>query len=329
MQRRLQGVLKAALLCAAFCLSNAHMIALSQDGGAHLIGQFNAELPLRDLAINCGSSQVFLFGDTFSTVSPTVTGWRPNTGARLADGRLIALNNDQALWYPDGDASASVPSGCVTIGGVMVAFYTDVSSNTGHDFQAVSSGVVVSSDGGATWVKHRLFEGDGSRAQAAFAVTGDGYVYLLMTGAGRVGAATLARTHDLLDAAVYTWWDGVDWGAWESAAVVIPGQVGEASIYHNGDSASGAAPRSAESPDAESEWLVAYLDPSLNGVVLRRSPSLVGAWGEAEMLVDWDIAHGTYAPQFLDCGRFLLSHFESNTINGLTYPAYAVYEWGL
>ncbi len=283
---------------------------LVAQSGATLIDTFNLEaMPYRDLAINCQGG-LFLFGDSFASISP-VSGWRPNTGGIVSNGRLTALNGDAALWQPDGDAVTSVPSGCARFGGAVVAYYTDVTANTGHDFTASSGGVVLSNDGGATWVKHRLFDGDGGRAQAALVTPGDGYLYAFMTGAGRVGAATLARTGEPTNAAAWAWWNGGDWGAWEGAQAVIPGNVGELSICWNGV-----------------EWLAAYLDPALNGVVQRRSAALVGAWGEAEMLVSWDVAHGTYAPQWVDCGnRFLLSHFESNTINGMQYPAYQVYEW--
>jgi hypothetical protein len=309
MHKQVQRLFKATLLGVAFVFCFAHMIAFAQSG-ATLIDTFNLErLPYRDLSINCGGG-LFLFGDTFASLSPA-GGWRPNTGGLVSGGRLSALNGDAALWQPDGDASASVPSGCARYGGQIVAWYTDATTLSGHDFQAVSGGVVISNDGGATWTKHRLFDGDGGRAQAALVTPGDGYLYTFMAGAGRVGAATLARTGDPVNAGSYAWWNGGGWGAWESAAAVIPGTVGEASICWNG-----------------MEWLAAYLDPALNGTVQRRSPSLVGPWGEAEMLVDWGLAHGTYSPQWLDCGRrFLLSHFEANTINGLTWPAYNVYEW--
>ncbi len=294
--------------------------ALTQDG-LHLIAPFNEELPLRDLAVSCGNG-VYLFGDTFSAINGL--GWRPNTGARLVNGNLTPLNNDQVLWVADPDTEAaaqaltppqhgqSVPSSCIEINGVLYAWYTDAASNRGHDFQAVNAGVAVSWDNGATWAKVRLFEGDTSYTQAMFASVEGGYLYMLMSGAGRVGSATLARTPAMTDPSAYEWFDGAVWGPLQNAVPVITGQVGEGSVCYDGQA-----------------WQALYLDPSYNGIVLRSAPSLEGAWDAPNVVLSWDRVHGVYAPEWAECGRrFLLSHFERVNVDGQDLPAYQVYVWG-
>ena len=293
-----------ALLCAVFAFP-----LFAQDGGAQFVGMFGGgSLPMRDLAIHCQGSNIHLYGDTYHGDQ-----WQPNAGAQFANGHLTALNNDAALWVPDADAALSVPSGCTEYGGALYSWYTDAVTNTGNDFQAVSAGVVVSADGGASWVKHRLTEGDGAFAQATFAIAGDGYVYALFTGAGRVGGVSIARTSDLTRLEAYTWFDGQSWGGVENAVTIINGEVGEATICHDG-----------------TQWRIAYLDPTYNGIVLRTAPALTGVWSEARVIVDLAVHHGQYAPQFIGCnGAFLLSSFEPLVVDGLTYPAYSVYEWSL
>lgn len=291
------------VLLALLLLSGA---AFAQDGGAVYLDTFSLEnMPMRDLAINCGGG-LHLFGDTWKGDV-----WQPNSGGLTnARGKPEPINNDAALWWPDSDAVVSVPSGCARYGGAVYAFYSDMAANAGHDFTAVSSGVAVSLNNGATWLKVRLFEGDGVLGQAAL-VAADNALYGLFTDAGRMGALRVGRSTD--PARAWEFWNGSAWGGAEGAAVVLDDSVGESSVCWDGG-----------------QWQLAYMSPNANAVVVRTAPTLTGPYAEARTLIDWNQYHGIYAPQWVECGRtFLASHNESNLINGLTYPRYAVYLWGL
>lgn len=317
--RRFQLAAIIALMVAAFAFPARAQDAATWIGPvtAHLVGG-------HDLSVPCGN--LILFGDSYSDQEAR-TDWRPQT-ASIVSGtpgsgyHADYFHDDQALWSVDADAATSVPTGCVVIGGVMYAHYMEACSNQLHDFCVVRSGIVASRDGGYTWTKTPIFEGDTYFGQAALARVGD-WVYLFGSEGGRTGPAYLARVpvDAVLDASQYRFWYGSGFVHDLAAAQpVIWDTVGEASLCFN---------------TAIGQWLLAYMSPSAvppeGAVILRTSPALEGPWSGPTVLIDWNAEyHGTYAPRLIpgSCeGRDVYMLVSHNEPDPLIISRYNVYLW--
>lgn len=262
----------------------------------------------RDLGIACGS--YLFFGDTFTGVSdgngPAGAWAAPNSGAVIvgsrADGTpvLNALNGPFAALFGVGPGANTVtPTGCVVVGGVIYLRYMEIISNAGHDFEASGAGIATSYDGGLTWTKTALWQGDTLAAQATLALGGDGLVYALSTKAGRTGPAFLSRVpvDAITNPDAWTFWDGSDFGGGiERAAAVIDGTVGEIGLCRG--------------PNG---WRALYMSPAHNAIVARESALLRGPWSDPAVVLPWvqGSTWGLYAPQPLgtSCREWLVSDF--------------------
>lgn len=294
----------AALVAAFLCLAPVS----AQDGMTYIAPVIVG----RDLGVKCGS--YFYFGDTFSSAptanGPSFEGHRANTGAASDDTdysnglSLSLLAGDAQLLPTAPDARATTPNSCIIINNVFHLHYMDVWTNSGHDFELVGSGIATSTDG-VTWAKHRLWDGETSMGQAALVVAGD-YAYALGTEGGRLTPAILGRVTParILDPQAWEYFDGVAWGDLAHAQPVIRDSVGEMSVCWN---------------DYLGAWMVVYMSPNLNGIVMRTAPMLEGTWSDAAMLLTWQgNTYGTYAPQLLTCGQtvyMLVSRWQWYTVH--------------
>jgi hypothetical protein len=147
------------------------------------------------------------------------------------------------------------------------------------------SGLAYSDDDGDTW--HQPAEAVWPRGsgfeQVAFVVDGD-VLYTFGISEGRWSGVRLRRVvpDRILERDAYRFWDGRRWvDEAASAAVIVPGPVGELSVAWSA---------------RERRWLMMYLHPEHRAVVLRTAPRVTGPWSAEQIVVTAAEYPGLYAP---------------------------------
>lgn len=242
-----------------------------------------------------------VFGDTFG--APGMVGrknWRSNTMALISDPdprngfpieTMIAGLDGMAkeLLHSlkvGGLEKTVIPTFGVSVGTRMYLHYMSVKrwGVPGH-WEVGQSGIAYSDDDGRTWVKPQSGgwpQGIGFD-QVAFVVD-EGVLYTFGIPEGRFGGVRLRRVapERILAADAYEYWDGEGWAADHGkAAIVVPSPVGELSVAWS---------------ETNRRWLMMYLEPERQSVVLRIAPQLTGPWSAPQDVVTVADYPGLYAP---------------------------------
>lgn len=241
-----------------------------------------------------------VFGDTFGEGGLGGDNWRSNTMARVADGDpRDGLKFASMISADDGLAKELIPSQKlvgiektviptygISLDGRMYLHYMSVRywGAPGH-WNVRYSGFAYSDDDGQSWhtPDEAIWPGGTGFEQVALVEQGD-YVYSFGIPEGRHGSVRLRRVgpERLLDRGAYEYWDGDAWVKDASAArEVVPAPAGELSVAWS---------------EAHQRWLMMYLHPARQEIVLRTAPSLTGPWGEAQTVVTAQEHPGLYSP---------------------------------
>lgn len=236
----------------------------------------------------------------------SVTCWDETRGAvsTCAGGSCAQGAGVCCRWQGDAMQCDQNVSGCEDHGDVWIARH---------------SGIAYSDDGGITWFRNERGDNPMWDAWAARDVNGDGVidgrdwqglspfgqaamvrrgsrVYFFGAQSGRVSGVRLARVspRGLLDPSRYQYWDGSGWiqafdGAGfrsdhaDAAAVIVPAPVaGEVSVQYNSHFR---------------RWLMMYLHPTRDAIVLRDAPAPTGPWSEEKIVVTRPaLPYGPYGP---------------------------------
>lgn len=178
------------------------------------------------------------------------------------------IDEDEHTLIPT--AGISVPHGA---GHRQIMHYMSVQRwPAGRPWITNHAGLAWSDDQGRTWVKAStaVWPNDShnrNRFQMAALAKQGGWVYFFGTPAGRQGAVYLARAPQsrALHKSAYRYWNGSGFGtAVESQAqAIVPGPVSELSVAYN---------------RRFGRWLMTYLAPQRDAIVLRDAPALEGPW---------------------------------------------------
>lgn len=268
-----------------------------------------------------GDGEIFIaLGDTYgkcwggSGAGPETAEWRSNVLA-VSNNR----NPEEGLIFSkmitDGLGSAKelicaervygrewtiIPTAGVTVGNKHYLHFMSIhrwGTDGNGRWKTNYSGVAISEDNGHTWVKSEQLKWENNKEydnrfqQAAF-VKEDGYVYMFTTENGRHGDIYLGRVIEekIEFKDEYRYWDGSNWVEDERAAMPITnGPAGELSVAYN---------------SYYKKWIMIYLSPKHDGLVLLSSQSLTGPWSEEELLVsrnDYPRVYGGFIhPSFND-----------------------------
>lgn len=184
-----------------------------------------------------------------------------------------------------------LPTSGVSVGHRMFLHYQSVRHWIESGFWQVGhAGIAYSDDGGQHWIRPASARWPGRIGfEQAALVRHEGMVYAFGIPAGRVGPIRLRRVAEdqILEAAAWEYWNGGGWSpAPVDAAPLFPGPAGQLSVAWN--------PR-------HRLWMMLYLDPSQDAIVLRLAPTLTGPWSEEQVAVRGQHgAHpGLYAPYIL------------------------------
>ena len=173
----------------------------------------------------------------------------------------------------------AIPTGAIHANGKDYIHYMDVRSwGEAGKWLTNFSGFSVSEDNGRTWM---VAPGIDFAGNSNFAQVGmdkkDGFIYIMGTPSGRVGAAYLARVAEsgLLDKSQYSFWNKTKgWvkgiSAEKEATVVVAAPVSELSIHYSA---------------RFKRWLLTYLDPNRNAIVLKQTKDITGPWSDPQDLV--------------------------------------------
>lgn len=243
-----------------------------------------------------------LFGDTFGEGSRWEgTNWRSNAMARLATpgaapdvlqidtmvtGAYAFAREILPSRKRDGVEMTVLPTSGISMGDRMFLHYMSVQRWIESGYWVVGhSGMAYSDDEGLTW--HRppgaVWPGDLGFGQAAL-VRHEGRIYSFGLSGGRYGDVRLRRVDEarILEADAYEYWDGAAWVADpERAATLIPGPAGQLSVAWN---------------PYYRVWMMMYLMPSVDAIVLRLAPEIVGPWSDWQFVVPGSEHPGLYAP---------------------------------
>ncbi|WP_372633075.1 DUF4185 domain-containing protein [Cohnella sp.] len=275
-----------------------------------------------------GGGEIFvLFGDTFGPGwcgdGGCGTGWRSNVlaksaDANLADGLTFATMIQDTPGHAkeilsskkiNNDEITVIPTAGVTVGARHYIHYMSVHhwGDPGMWYTNYS-GIAYSDDDGQTWTKHPTARWQNNAAwsskfqMAAFVKSG-GYVYMYATPNGRFGSIYLARVAeaDMLNIGAYRYWDGNAWNASEaSAAPVAIGIAGEMSVVYN---------------THFNRYVMAYLNPYTEALVMRDAPSPTGPWSGEKIILrgsDYPGMYGSYIHPWSNGGTelyFLMSEW--------------------
>ncbi|MBN9618984.1 MAG: DUF4185 domain-containing protein [Actinobacteria bacterium] len=255
-----------------------------------------------DLGISWDDNQghvLVAYGDTFgapytapaqsSNNAPVGGDWRSNVLAVSSDHDLAdGMSFDSMVTDSTGHAKelisslkqtgveqTVIPTAGIAVGTRQYMAYMSVKQwgSTGGVWTTNYSGIAYSDDDGQTWVKDAVTwpnnaSGTDPFQQAAF-VHRDGYVYMFGTQNGRFGPAYVSRVpeNSVLDKSAYQYWTGSAWqtGADTIAATVVSGTVAELSVQYN---------------DYLGKYLMMYIDPTADALVLRQADSPQGPWSD-------------------------------------------------
>lgn len=243
-----------------------------------------------------------VFGDTFGAGSRWEgRNWRSNVLARLAapglgpgllriesmvTGRFGLAREILTSRKVDGIEMTVLPTSGVSTGDRMFLHYASVRTWMESGYWEVGhSGLAYSDDDGVTWVRPRsaIWPG-GIGFEHAALIRHEGMVYSFGIPGGRHGPVRLRRVAEehMLDSSAYEYWDGSGWSAAPERAVpLVPAPVGQLSVAWN--------PR-------YRVWMMMYLDPSRDAVMLRLADALTGPWGHWQFVVRGRDEPGLYAP---------------------------------
>lgn len=241
-----------------------------------------------------------VFGDTFGQGGFNGDHWRSNTMARVADfDASEGLRFDAMITAADGLAKELIPSQKIagvektviptygiSIDGRMYLHYMSVRNwgAPGH-WDVRYSGLAYSDDDGQTWhtPNDAIWSGGTGFEQVALVREG-GYVYQFGIPEGRHGSVRLRRVapERMLDRGAYEYWDGSDWVPDAAAAApVVPAPAGELSVAWS---------------ETHERWLMMYLHPKREEIVLRTAPALTGRWDAPQTVVTAREHPGLYSP---------------------------------
>lgn len=241
-----------------------------------------------------------VFGDTYGRAR---SDWRSNTMAKISeiDSPAAGLEIESFVGASEGRADelltsrkvywverTVIPTNGISLGERMVLHYMSVRRWVAPSRWRINhAGMAYSDDDGVTWERTGPMWGESSNfAQVAFAHLDDDpeHVYLFGIPSGRFGAVELARVPEaeILDVRAYRYWSGSDWVAGEVNAVpVVPAPVGELSVAWN---------------EYLELWLMMYLNPRHNAIVVRTAPELTGPWSDERLITTGRDHPQLYAP---------------------------------
>jgi hypothetical protein len=134
------------------------------------------------------------------------------------------------------------------------------------------AGLAYSDDGGGTWVKSptAIWRNDSYNRnpfQMAALVKEGPWVYFFGTPPGRQGAVHLARVPQkrVLQKGAHRYWNGTSFAATSDlqAQPIVPGPVSKLSVAYN---------------SRFKRWIMMYLAPQRDAIVLRDAPTVMGPW---------------------------------------------------
>jgi hypothetical protein len=261
---------------------------------------------------------VFAFGDTFGFNAGDCPrfgpNWRSNVlafsedfdasdGIELTDwyagltGRAKAVSEGAHLptfTGTDGEQTR-IPTALLTAGDRLYMHYMSIHgfAERGGEWSCNWSRFTWSDDGGATWTENGAIFGDRDSRFNMLALSNatgpgnedGGHTYAIGTACGRFGAAYAARvkTADILDAAQWQYWTGVDWsGDPHDAAEVIPPIAGEGSLVFNA---------------GLGKWMYTTLNQNAEAIQLHFADRPWGPWTNMTTLVsgrEYDSIYGAY-----------------------------------
>ncbi len=258
-------------------------------------------------AINTNETGLF-FGDTFGgdwkpeNRNTGKSNWRSNVLAFSKDNNLEdGLTFDQMLTDKNGHAEqiifskhdvsgsgsfTAIPTAAIRVRGIDYVHYMDVRKwETPGKWKTNFSALYKSTNSGRDWKKCTdvVFDSTSNFSQVAYAKRA-GFVYMLGTGAGRFGAAYLARfaEKNILNQNQYEYLNHKhEWvkGRESNAAPIFGPSVGELSLIFN---------------STYKRWIVTYLNEQKHQIIYRNAPTITGEWSEEKVLVDLKEYPGAY-----------------------------------
>lgn len=308
----------AAVTAGPALIGTPDVVAYETGRGSINATDSSGDIAGTDLGITWddGAGHVLVaYGDTFGAPftppdrsaggGPEGGDWRSNVLAvssdhTLADGmsfdRVVTDRSGHAKELlaskkVSGDEMTVIPTSGISVGSRQFMTYMSVRQwgPAGGQWSTNYGGLAYSDDDGTTWTTSAVrWPNSGAAAgfQQAALVRRGGYVYLLGTGNGRFGPARAARVPEgsLLDQGAYRYWDGAGWQADPAAAaVVVGGTVAEMSLQWNA---------------YLGRYLLSYIDPDADALVLRQADSPQGPWS-AETVVQRSAEYSSMYGGFL------------------------------
>src|SRR5690606_28211517 len=186
----------------------------------------------------------------------------------------------------DGVEMTVLPTSGISTGDRMFLHYMSVRDwIVSGRWEVGHAGGAYSDDHGRTWLRppSAVWPGGLGVEQAAL-VRHEGMVYSFGIPGGRYGPVRLRRVAEarILDSSAYEYWDGARWIASPERAVpIVEAPAGQLSVAWN--------PR-------YRMWMMLYLKPTVDAVVLRLARNLTGPWTEPQFVVRGRDEPGLYAP---------------------------------
>jgi hypothetical protein len=264
-----------------------------------------------------GGKTWFVFGDTFSRLTPGKTGggagtgsWRSNTLAYTndtnpadgitLDGYVVDDTGSAKELLPakqiDNVEFAVIPTYGFAANGAMYLDYMSVKQfESATEWETNYSGLAKSTDGGETWTKLTAprWPGNSNFIQVSVAKVGSDLYFWGVTH-GRLGGVQLMRVseQDVERQDAYRYFTGVSssgeprWSAdIHAAKTIVASTVGELSVVWN---------------SYLDRWLMTYTDGGSGGASIREAAAPWGQWSDAMTLVSAAaVASGLYAPFML------------------------------